>query len=509
MSAGMQEAAGSRQPACVLCGRADKNRDILGRKYQMHGICFHGFCVVFANSLCQHAEDNRTSTFSTLDLIRTVQQAEQTICFVCGQRGASITCAETGCNRSFHLPCASQGECVTQYFEEFRSFCWEHRPQQAVEAVPAQDTTCIICMDPVGDSRSFSTMVCPSCQSAWFHRACIQGQARSAGIYCFQCPLCRDRDRLIPGLLILGIRVPDRKPRWETNSAYASLGVRHRQCDASDCHYPRGREEAEEEGPWELLLCSSCAAQGTHRCCSGLSQSTATWECNGCAGEGTASSTNWELAGSSTTSQQGLGPSQGSVVPESSSSSTTSQAPSGTAHSSRVPESSGLPSQHRTDQRRKPSRWHRDVNTCSQPRGRRGSCRNAAPSAESNALDFASQGTSGSSRHSPALGYNLRSRQGERARTRSRSPLQCRAPDSPSRPRRRHVSRHTPAPSAESCTHSYTRQGAPGSSRDSTAADGSRSRQPGRARSQSRSPLERVQESQSQPRRRRGSPSRR
>ena len=39
--------------------------------------------------------------------------------------------------------------------------------------------------------------------------------------------------------------------------------------------------------PWGLLLCSSCAAQGTHRHCSNLSQSTASWECNACAGEDT------------------------------------------------------------------------------------------------------------------------------------------------------------------------------------------------------------------------------
>ena len=42
------------------------------------------------------------------------------LCFVCGKRGATITCAESGCNRSFHLPCASKGDCITQYFGEFR-----------------------------------------------------------------------------------------------------------------------------------------------------------------------------------------------------------------------------------------------------------------------------------------------------------------------------------------------------------------------------------------------------
>lgn len=39
--------------------------------------------------------------------------------------------------------------------------------------------------------------------------------------------------------------------------------------------------------PWELLLCSSCAAEGTHRRCSGLRNSIDSWECDSCAGLGT------------------------------------------------------------------------------------------------------------------------------------------------------------------------------------------------------------------------------
>ena len=137
--------------------------------------------------------------------------------------------------------------------------------------------------------------------------------------------------------------------------------------------------------PWQLLLCRSCAAQGTHRRCSNLSPRTTSWECNACAGEGTgkrqtaaccwagarrglaqvplahdewdpappqrwrsvpltllsplpASSTNVDSAGPTTTSQQGPGPSQGRIGRESSSSGTTNQAPSGPDPSSQVPE---------------------------------------------------------------------------------------------------------------------------------------------------------------------------
>jgi len=171
--------------------------------------------------------------------------------------------------------------------------------------------------------------------------------------------------------------------------------------------------------------------------------------------------------------------------------STTSHAPSGPADCSPVPESSGLSRQRRTDRRRIRPRAQRDENN--EPQGHRGS---SIPNS-------ACQETSESSRHSLALGYNRRCRQGQRARTRSRSPLQRRAPDSPSQPRTRRGSRQAPESSAKSCTHRYSGPGTSRSSRVSTAADRGQSRQTGRARTRSRSPLQhRAAETNSQPRRR-------
>ncbi|KFR13015.1 G2/M phase-specific E3 ubiquitin-protein ligase, partial [Opisthocomus hoazin] len=192
-------------------------------------------------------------------------------------------CHETGCNRSFHLPCAVEGGCITQFFGCYRSFCWEHRPEQAVEAALEDNTTCLICLELlVGDRRSYGTLVCPACKHAWFHRVCIQGQAMRAGIF-FRCPLCRDGHLFLAEMLTMGIRVPLRLPSWENNQAYRAQSEQHRRCDASDCLCPGGREQAEEEGPWQLLLCSSCAAEGTHKRCSFLKHSTTIWECDSCA----------------------------------------------------------------------------------------------------------------------------------------------------------------------------------------------------------------------------------
>uniref|UniRef100_A0A8D0FYU2 G2E3 ligase n=1 Tax=Strix occidentalis caurina TaxID=311401 RepID=A0A8D0FYU2_STROC len=187
-------------------------------------------------------------------------------CFVCGDSGAAITCCWEGCNCSFHLPCAMEGECITQYF--YPSFCREHRPEQEVEAAPDKNTECLICLEPVEDRKSYHTMVCPACKHAWFHRGCIQVGAVPS------CPRHgRDKHDFLVDMLTMGIRIPLRLVSFEP------LIQRHSRCDARVCLCPRGREQAEERGPWELLLCSSCAAEGTHRRCSNLGTSRTSWEC--------------------------------------------------------------------------------------------------------------------------------------------------------------------------------------------------------------------------------------
>ncbi|XP_031445097.1 PHD finger protein 7-like [Phasianus colchicus] len=412
---GTKKPAGSWEPGekCVLCAQGEVDPCIYGRKWIIKGVYFHEFCVVFSGGLLQQARTQEgKENLSLPDIILAIKQAEQTHCFVCDKRGAFITCAETGCDRSFHLPCASEGECVTQYFEEFRCFCWEHRQQQAVGAVPAQDTPCIICMDSVGDSTSYSTMVCPSCQCAWFHRTCIQRLALYAGII-LHCPHCKDEDEFFDDMAAMGIHIPHRGPMWDSN-LYAQKGDKSKCCSASECRYPHGREQA-GEGPWELLLCSSCAVQGTHRRCSNLRQTTTTWECNTCAGEGTSSSCNVDSAGPSTTIQLGLGSFQSPTASERRSScSLTSQASSRPSQSSKVSESSVLPSQRRTEWRRICLRLHRNDDVSDEPQG-------CCGSVESSASNSASQGTSQSSRHSPAVGYSHGSRPGQRGPAQERS----------------------------------------------------------------------------------------
>ncbi|NXP78378.1 G2E3 ligase, partial [Ramphastos sulfuratus] len=203
-------------------------------------------------------------------------------CYVCGRNGAATKCCKPSCKLRFHLPCAPRGRCITQYFEHYKAFCLRHRPRQTVDRDPEPHTVCLLCTEVVDERKSYRTMVCPACQHAWFHRHCIQAHALRAGISAFQCLLCRDKDLFQAEMLRMGICIPRRPPAWETAEAFEGSMSRHSCCDAIKCLCPAGRDQAEEERPWQLLLCSSCAAEGTHRSCSSLRDSAESWECQGC-----------------------------------------------------------------------------------------------------------------------------------------------------------------------------------------------------------------------------------
>ncbi|XP_009996141.1 PREDICTED: G2/M phase-specific E3 ubiquitin-protein ligase-like [Chaetura pelagica] len=199
----------SMEKGCMLCHRAEDDPVRCANRVEHRGIVVHGFCLLFANDLYKKGvKVSKWTGFRTTDIHRTIEQAAQKHCFICGKSGASITCQELGCNRSFHLPCSVEGECITQFFHPYRAFCWEHRPQQAVQADPGDTSSCLICLDLVRDRQSYRTLVCPVCKHAWFHRDCIQGQAMSDGFMRFQCPLCRDKVLFRQEMHTMGIRIP-------------------------------------------------------------------------------------------------------------------------------------------------------------------------------------------------------------------------------------------------------------------------------------------------------------
>uniref|UniRef100_A0A8C3MMV3 Uncharacterized protein n=1 Tax=Geospiza parvula TaxID=87175 RepID=A0A8C3MMV3_GEOPR len=255
--------------ACMLCRRAEADPDMCGDKLQKGGLCAHVFCMVSGSGRSLHHCNGQLlppSPHQLLPSAAALRHSTISRCCVCGQSGATIMCFVPECERWFHLPCAKEGGCVNVYVIPFRYLI-------------------SLCGHPWGKIQHFS--LSPSIFLQVLLSPPLSPGAMRAGLLYFQCPLCRDSEEFPVEMFVMGIRVPFRQPTWEDNNAFAELAERHSQCNARECLYPGGREEAEEEGPWELLLCSSCAAEGTHRRCSGLKNRIDRWECDTCAGLGT------------------------------------------------------------------------------------------------------------------------------------------------------------------------------------------------------------------------------
>ncbi|CAM5165278.1 unnamed protein product [Eretmochelys imbricata] len=314
-----------KEEECGLCHRADSDPDTYGQKCQRGKLCVHENCLYHASGLIQRGKDEEGFYgFLYPDIRQELKRAVRKTCCVCGCKGASIACQGSKCTKNFHFPCGSERGCIYQFFGEFKSFCWTHRPVQRVRRWQQQaETICVVCLESMPGKPSYSALVCPACKHAWFHRGCIQGHALRAALYHFRCPRCRDMGTFQREMFRMGIKIPDRSvpflpsqrathriietltdahttpaqmlhrnversshrdAAWEEDGAFSDQYHRHSRCDAGCCLYVGGREESAEDGPWQLLLCTSCGSQGTHRRCSSLGPSAGTWECEDCAG---------------------------------------------------------------------------------------------------------------------------------------------------------------------------------------------------------------------------------
>uniref|UniRef100_A0A8V5G7Q5 PHF7/G2E3-like PHD zinc finger domain-containing protein n=1 Tax=Melopsittacus undulatus TaxID=13146 RepID=A0A8V5G7Q5_MELUD len=144
------------------------------------------------------------------------------------------------------------------------------------------------------DEEGFYGFLFPDIQEE-LKRVAQKGQALRSALHYFCCPLCRDMVTFQKEMFRLGIKIPDRlvDAAWEENGAFADHYQRHSSCDSSPCLCPVGREVAEENGPWRLLLCHSCGSCGTHQRCSNLGEDVDSWECRDCSNTGTGEGCSW------------------------------------------------------------------------------------------------------------------------------------------------------------------------------------------------------------------------
>ncbi|KFP02473.1 G2/M phase-specific E3 ubiquitin-protein ligase, partial [Calypte anna] len=272
---------------CVLCGRTDDCPEKYGEKrtYEKHNLTVHYYCLLMSSGIWQRGEeDEGVDGFLIQDIKKEVNRAAKLKCNICRKKGASVGCVAPKCKRSYHFPCGIQKECIFQFMEDFRSYCWEHRPvQKFLDKESGGTSQCTICLDLVEQLPAYNVLKSPCCKNAWFHRECLQYQALSAGIFFFRCTVCSNMDKFQKEMLRMGIHIPERDASWELEeNAYQDLLQCYQHCDIRRCLCKKGRDYNEPDSKWEIKRCQCCGSRGTHLACSSLKSWEQNWECVEC-----------------------------------------------------------------------------------------------------------------------------------------------------------------------------------------------------------------------------------
>uniref|UniRef100_A0A8C3Y524 G2/M-phase specific E3 ubiquitin protein ligase n=1 Tax=Catharus ustulatus TaxID=91951 RepID=A0A8C3Y524_CATUS len=255
------------------------------RTYVEYNLTVHYYCLLMSSGIWQRGEeDEGVDGFLITDIRKEVNRAARLKCNICKKKGASIGCVAPKCKRSYHFPCGLQRECIFQFMEDFRSYCWEHRPvQEFTDKEPRGASQCTICLDLVEHLPLYTVLKSPCCKNAWFHRECLQYQALSAGIFFFRCTVCNNKDKFQKEMLRMGIHIPERDASWELEeNAYQDLLHCYQHCDVKRCLCRKGRDYNEPDSKWEIKRCQYCGSRGTHLACSSMRSWEENWECMEC-----------------------------------------------------------------------------------------------------------------------------------------------------------------------------------------------------------------------------------
>lgn len=277
----------SQSLACVFCRKNDDCPNKYGEKKtcEKWNFSVHYYCLLMSSGIWQRGkEEEGVYGFLIEDIRKEVNRASKLKCTVCKKNGASIGCVVPQCKRSYHLPCGLQKECIFQFTDNFASFCWKHRPVQAITSNKYSGSLpCTICLEFVEPIPTYNILQSPCCKNAWFHRDCLQVQAINAGVFFFRCTLCNNTDVFQKEMLRMGIHIPEKDASWELEeNAYQELLQSHNRCDVRRCHCKKGRDYNEPNSKWEVKRCQCCGSSGTHLACSSLKASEQNWECLDC-----------------------------------------------------------------------------------------------------------------------------------------------------------------------------------------------------------------------------------
>lgn len=293
------------QRPCYVCCKSDQNELEYGEFLTKGQLSVHYFCLVsvvrhryiivcivptsaaqrfrlfysifaqlFSTDLEQHCRTDAGGfrRFSIADIKRLHRRTRTHKCCHCARGHATIRCAQPTCPKTFHFACGLRADALPQFADAYAMYCAAHVPadlHQPDNYALAAQQPCAVCLQPLPDRYAVQRCVPSCCRRGWFHTECVRRFAAAAGYY-MSCLLCRQTERYVERVRLLGVYVPEREAAWEhrDNAAVAALRWRHSRCDVEPrCLNAEGRESRAATGRWQMWLCQVCAAFGAHEAC--------------------------------------------------------------------------------------------------------------------------------------------------------------------------------------------------------------------------------------------------
>jgi len=276
----------ARKAVCKLCGSSRKGILPVDVLLSSNGLTSHYFCLLFSSGLGQAgAEHEGLRGFLPADINREAKRGTRLKCVFCRRSNATVGCAEPKCKKSYHLSCGNTHKALFQFFDQFKSYCKEHRPVQNMQKKSGKgESVCVVCSSTIPRKTSFSTFIAPCC-SAFLHKDCIQGMALGGSGR--SCPNCGDDERWLAEVRRMGVYVPEpsNASTFEEMIGSSELGSpeEERGCTAKICFSDQesGRCHV-DQGSWRLVECQDCGSRPIHAACGGLEDPRVSWRCYTC-----------------------------------------------------------------------------------------------------------------------------------------------------------------------------------------------------------------------------------
>jgi len=283
-----QEEAGEdmneeRKAVCKLCCSSRKGILSVDVLLSAHGLTSHYFCLLFSSGLGQAGgEGEGLRGFLPGDINREAKRGARLKCVYCRKKGATVGCAEPKCKKSYHLNCGNTHKALFQFYDQFKSYCREHRPVQRMQRKGGKgEAVCVVCSGSVPRKTSLSTLIAPCC-STFLHKDCIQGKALGGSGR--KCPNCGDGEQWLAEMRRMGVYVPEPSTAVPTDEMVGrSKQEYEEECTAKICFCDQeGRRSHGDQGSWRLVECQDCGGSPIHAACGGLDDSRVSWHCYAC-----------------------------------------------------------------------------------------------------------------------------------------------------------------------------------------------------------------------------------